>query len=95
LLRSLVQPATKLGALRRHSNLTTERYDHQRLEALPAAVERLKGGKRFDAKMDASDNLSAVVVSTGSAKAEAQESFTHMFTATRPSFRLKVFARIW
>jgi hypothetical protein len=50
--------------------LTTGPYDNQRLEALQAAVERLEGGKTFDPKIDASDNLSAVAVSTGSAKAE-------------------------
>jgi len=57
------------------SILTTERYDNQRLEALQAAVERLEGGKTFDPKIDAPDNLSAVAVSTGSAKAEVSRIF--------------------
>jgi len=57
------------------SILTTERYDNQRLEALQAAVERLEGVKAFDPKIDAPDNLSAVAVSTGSAKAEVSRIF--------------------
>jgi hypothetical protein len=55
--------------------LLAVRYDNQRLEALQAAVERLEGGKTFDPKIDASDNLSAVAVSTGSAKAEVSRVF--------------------
>jgi hypothetical protein len=50
--------------------LTTERYGNQRLEALQAAVERLEGGKTFDPKTKAADNLSAEAVSRDSAKAE-------------------------
>lgn len=42
------------------SILTTERYNNQRLEALQAAVERLEGGKTFDPKTEASDNLSRI-----------------------------------
>jgi hypothetical protein len=42
------------------SILTTERYDHQRLEALQAAVERLEGGKTFDPTIDASDDVSRI-----------------------------------
>ena len=41
----LAQVRDRLGHA---SILTTERYDNQRLEALQAAVERLKGGKTFD-----------------------------------------------
>lgn len=57
------------------SILTAEHYDNQRLEALRAAVERLEGGKTFDPKIEATDNLSAVAVSTGSAKAEVSRIF--------------------
>lgn len=57
------------------SILTTERYDNQRLEALQAAVERLEGGKTFDPEIEATDNLSAVAVSTRSAKAEVSRIF--------------------
>jgi hypothetical protein len=69
-------PLAQLRDLLGHASiLTTERYDNQRLEALQAAVERLEGGKTFDPKIDASDNLSAVAVSTGSAKAEVSRIF--------------------
>jgi hypothetical protein len=57
------------------SILTTERYDNQRLEALQAAVERLEGGKTFDPKTEASDNLSAEAISRDSAKAEVSRIF--------------------
>jgi hypothetical protein len=39
------------------SILTTERYDNQRLKALQAAVERLEGGKTFDAEIEATDKF--------------------------------------
>jgi hypothetical protein len=69
-------PLAQVRDLLGHASiLTTERYDNQRLEALQAAVERLEGGKTFDPKIDASDNLSAVAVSTGSAKAEVSRIF--------------------
>jgi hypothetical protein len=45
-------------ANRNGSGLTTERYDNQKLEALQAAVERLEGGKKFDAP-DLPDNVSS------------------------------------
>jgi len=69
-------PLAQVRDLLGHASiLTTERYDNQRMEALQAAVERLEGGKTFDPKIDASDNLSAVAVSTGSAKAEVSRIF--------------------
>jgi hypothetical protein len=69
-------PLAQVRDLLGHASiLTTERYDNQRLEALQAAVERLEGGKAFDPKIDALDNLSAVAVSTGSAKAEVSRIF--------------------
>ncbi len=42
------------------SILTTERYDNQRLEALQAAVQRLEGGKTFDPKKGAADDVSRI-----------------------------------
>ena len=69
-------PLAQVRDLLGHASiLTTERYDKQRLEALQAAVERLEGGKTFDLKTGAADSLSAVVVSTGSAKAEVSRIF--------------------
>jgi hypothetical protein len=49
--------------------------ENQRLEALQAAVERLEGGKTFDPKIEASDNLSAEAISRDSAKAEVSRIF--------------------
>ena len=69
-------PLAQVRDLLGHASiLTTERYDNQRLEALQAAVERLEGGKTFDPEIEATDNLSAVAVSTGSAKAEVSRIF--------------------
>jgi integrase len=69
-------PLAQVRDLLGHASiLTTERYDNQRLEALQAAVERLEGGKMFDPNVDASDNWSAVAVSTGSAKAGVSKIF--------------------
>ena len=69
-------PLAQVRDLLGHASiLTTERYDNQQLEALQAAVERLEGGKTFDPKIDAPDNLSAVAVSTRSAKTEVSRIF--------------------
>jgi Phage integrase family len=69
-------PLTQVRDLLGHvSILTTERYDNQRLEALQPAVERLEGGKTFDPEIEATDSLSAVAVSTRSAKAEVSRIF--------------------
>jgi hypothetical protein len=69
-------PLAQVRDLLGHASiLTTERYDNQRLEALQAAVERLEAGKTFDPKTEGADNLSAVAVSTGSAKAEVSRIF--------------------
>jgi hypothetical protein len=43
--------------------------------ALQAAVERLEGGKTFDPKTEAADNLSAEAVSRDSAKADVSKLF--------------------
>jgi integrase len=54
-------PLAQVRDLLGHASiLTTERYDNQRLEALQAAVERLEGGKTFDATIDASDRVSRI-----------------------------------
>ncbi len=69
-------PLAQVRDLLGHASiLTTERYDNQRLEALHAAVERLEGGKTFDPKTEATDNLSAEAVSHRSAKAEVSRIF--------------------
>jgi hypothetical protein len=69
-------PLAQVRDLLGHASiLTTERYDNQRLEALQAAVERLEGGKTFDSKTEAADNLSAEAVSRDSAKAEVSRIF--------------------
>jgi site-specific recombinase XerD len=69
-------PLAQVRDLLGHASiLTTERYDNQRLEALQAAVERLEGGKTFDPKTEAADNLSAEAVSRDSAKAEVSRIF--------------------
>ena len=54
-------PLAQVRDLLGHASiLTTERYDNQRLEALQAAVERLEGGKRFDPKTEATDEVSRI-----------------------------------
>ena len=54
-------PLAQVRDLLGHASiLTTERYDNQRLEALQAAVERLEGGKTFDPKIEASDEVSRI-----------------------------------
>ena len=69
-------PLAQVRDLLGHASiLTTERYDNQRLEALQAAVERLEGGKTFDPKKGAADDLSAEAVSRDSAKAEVSRIF--------------------
>ncbi|MEO8521838.1 MAG: site-specific integrase, partial [Acidobacteriota bacterium] len=69
-------PLAQVRDLLGHASiLTTERYDNQTLEALQAAVERLEGGKTFDPKLKATDDLSAVAVSRASAKAEVSRIF--------------------
>jgi hypothetical protein len=69
-------PLAQVRDLLGHASiLTTERYDNQRLEALQAAVERLEGGKTFDPRTEAADNLSAEAVSRDSAKAELSRIF--------------------
>jgi hypothetical protein len=50
------------------SILTTERYDAQRLEARQPAVEGLEGGKTFDPKIEATDNVSASAGARDSAR---------------------------
>jgi site-specific recombinase XerD len=69
-------PLAQVRDLLGHASiLTTERYNNQRLEALQAAVERLEGGKTFNPQMEDTDNLSAIAVSIGSAKAEVSRIF--------------------
>lgn len=52
-------PLAQVRDLLGHASiLTTERYDNQKLEALQAAVERLDGGKTFDAT-DVPDKVSS------------------------------------
>lgn len=54
-------PLAQVRDLLGHASiLTTERYDHQRLEALQAAVERLERGKTFDPKIGSADKLSRI-----------------------------------
>ena len=53
-------PLAQVRDLLGHASiLTTERYDHQKLEALQAAVERLEGGKTFDVT-EAADKVSRI-----------------------------------
>ncbi|OLD20656.1 MAG: hypothetical protein AUJ01_03825 [Acidobacteria bacterium 13_1_40CM_3_65_5] len=53
-------PLAQVRDLLGHASiLTTERYDHQKLEALQAAVERLEGGKTFDVT-EAGDKVSRI-----------------------------------
>jgi hypothetical protein len=54
-------PLAQVRDLLGHASiLTTERYDNQRLQALRAAVERLEGGKTFDPKIEAMDEVSRI-----------------------------------
>jgi hypothetical protein len=54
-------PLAQVRDLLGHASiLTTKRYENQRLETLQAAVERLEGGKTFDPKIEATDNVSRI-----------------------------------